>query len=87
MKSNSKPQVDSSKHKKQLTGVVVSDKMHKTIVVEVKSFHKHKKYGKFLSKSKKYKAHDENNAHKVGESVTIEECRPYSKDKNFIVVS
>ena len=74
-------------HKKTLEGVVVSDKMTKTIVVAVKRFVKHPKYGKFLSRTKKYKAHDEAGTFKIGDTVKIEECRPISKDKHFTVVT
>lgn len=76
---------DTKKTNKRLEGVVVSDKMTKTVVVEVKRFVKHPKYGKFIRHSKKYKAHDEA-GHKVGDLVTIEECRPLSKDKHFKVI-
>ena len=69
-----------------LRGVVVSDKMQKTIVVKVDRYVKHPKYGKYYTISKKYKAHDETNAHKVGDMVMIVESRPISKDKKFIVV-
>ncbi|KKS77364.1 MAG: 30S ribosomal protein S17 [Parcubacteria group bacterium GW2011_GWC1_43_11b] len=71
---------------KVLQGIVVSDKMAKTVVVKVPRYIKHPKYGKFLKRDKKYKAHDEQNRCKVGETVTIRECRPMSKDKNFEVV-
>jgi len=74
-----------TKIKKTLKGVVVSDKMNKTIVVKVSRYVKHPKYGKFLNINKKYKAHDEENKYKVGDSVFIEETRPLSKDKKFIV--
>jgi small subunit ribosomal protein S17 len=70
-----------------LKGVVVSDKMNKTIVVSVSRFIKHPKYGKFYKVSKKYKAHDEENKYKIGDQVTIAETRPISKDKKFKVVS
>lgn len=70
-----------------LKGVVVGDKMNKTIVVSVSRFVKHPKYGKFYKISKKYKAHDEDNKYKVGDSVSIMETRPISKDKKFTVVS
>jgi small subunit ribosomal protein S17 len=73
--------------KKMLRGVVVSDKMQKTIVVKVDRYVKHPKYGKYYTISKKYKAHDETNAHKVGDMVMIVESRPISKDKKFIVVA
>ena len=72
--------------KKTLKGIVVSDKMAKTVVVEVKRFIKHPKYGKYFNVSKKYKAHDEAGQAKIGDEVTIRECRPLSKDKHFEVV-
>ena len=70
-----------------LKGVVVSDKMDKTVTVSVSRFIKHPLYGKFYKVSKKYKAHDENNASKVGDMVEIVETRPISKDKRFKVVA
>lgn len=72
-----------TKGKAALRGVVVSDKMDKTVVVSVSRFVKHPKYGKFYNISKKYKAHDENNKYKVGDKVEIVETRPMSKDKRF----
>lgn len=71
------------KSKKVLKGVVVSDKMDKTVVVKVTRFVEHKKYGKRIKKTKNYKAHDELNVKKVGDVVEIEETRPISKDKKF----
>jgi small subunit ribosomal protein S17 len=76
-----------NKTRKKLTGVVVSDKMDKTVVVNVNRYVSHAKYGKFYKIDKRYKAHDENNEYKIGDKVMIEECRPMSKDKNFIVIS
>jgi small subunit ribosomal protein S17 len=73
--------------KKTLKGVVVSDKMQKTVVVSVNRFVKHPKYGKYLKSQKKYKAHDEENAFKTGDKVIIEETKPISKDKSFKVIS
>lgn len=73
--------------KKSIKGLVVSDKMDKTVVVAVTRFVKHPKYKKFLKITKKYKAHDEANAHKTGDSVEIVETRPISKDKHFSVVN
>ena len=70
-----------------LEGVVVSDKMAKTVVVEVKRFVKHPKYGKFMNISKHYKAHDETNAFKVGDKVKIQSTRPLSRDKFFEVIN
>jgi len=72
--------------RKQLSGTVVSDKMMKTVTVLVNRFVKHPKYGKFMNISKKYKAHDEEGTYKTGDKVTIEECRPISKDKAFKVI-
>lgn len=73
-------------NKKKLTGRVVSDKMDKTVVVNISRYVAHKKYGKYFKIDKRYKAHDENNEYKVGDMVTIEESRPISKDKNFVVI-
>jgi len=75
------------KTNKILKGVVTSDKMDKTIVVLVTRFVEHKKYGKRIKKTKKYKVHDENNSKKVGDIVKIEETKPMSKDKHFKVIS
>ena len=71
---------------KILEGVVVSDKMDKTVVVDVARMFKHPKYGKYIRRSKKYKAHDPENRFKVGDKVTIKEVRPISKDKTYEVV-
>lgn len=72
---------------KILRGIVVSDKMDKTVVVSVTRFVKHPKYKKYMKIGKKYKAHDGENSYKVGDKVTIEETRPMSKDKHFKIVS
>ena len=69
-----------------LKGVVVSDKMDKTVVVSVSRFVKHPLYGKFYKVNKKYKAHDEENKYKVGDNVAIRSTRPISKDKHFRVI-
>lgn len=74
------------KNSKTLQGVVVSDKMAKTVVVSVNRFVQDPKYKKYVNFSKKYKAHDEEGVYKVGDKVTIKETRPLSKDKHFIVV-
>jgi small subunit ribosomal protein S17 len=74
-------------NRKTLRGTVVSDKMDKTVVVSVERFVKHPKYKKFQKSSKRYKAHDELNSAKVGDQVTIRECRPMSKDKTFELVT
>ncbi len=73
--------------KRILQGVVVSDKGDKTIIVAVERRVMHPIYKKFIRKSKKYHAHDERNAHKVGDAVRIQECRPVSKLKRWEVVA
>lgn len=72
--------------KRKLEGEVVSDKMDKTVVVEVTTVKIQSKYKKRYKSSKKYKAHDEKNQYKVGDVVVIEGCRPLSKDKRWRVV-
>jgi small subunit ribosomal protein S17 len=73
--------------KRILQGVVVSDKMDKTVTVQVERRFKHTLYKKFIRRSKKYAAHDETNAVKVGDVVKIQECRPISKRKKWEVVT
>ncbi len=73
--------------KRILQGVVVSDKQDKTVVVSVERQVMHPVYKKIVKKSKKFAAHDENNQFKVGDRVSIEECRPISKNKSWTVVS
>ena len=72
--------------KRILQGVVVSDKQDKTVVVSVERQVMHPVYRKFIKKSKKYAAHDENNQFKIGDIVKIEESRPYSKTKAWTVI-
>jgi len=72
--------------KQQLTGKVVSDKMNKTVVVEVSRLKEHPKYFKRYSVSKRYKAHDQNSEYKMGDTVVIEACRPISRDKSWRVI-
>ena len=72
--------------KRVLQGVVVSDACDKTIVVEVERRVMHPVYKKFITRSKKYAAHDETNRHKTGDLVRIEESRPISKRKRWIVL-
>jgi small subunit ribosomal protein S17 len=72
--------------RKSRTGIVVSDKMQKTIVVEIVRKAKHPLYGKTVKLTKKYKVHDEENAAKVGDKVLITETRPLSKDKRWRLV-
>ena len=66
-----------------VSGVVVSDRMEKSITVLVERRVKHPVYGKFIRKSTKVHAHDENNECKMGDTVTVEECRPMSKTKTW----
>ena len=73
--------------RKRLTGVVTSDKMDKTIVVEVASTKRHPVYGKVMRRVKKYKAHDENNDCRIGDRVQIIESRPLSRHKRFMLTS
>lgn len=86
MKTNVVEQKTETKHRKQLRGVVVSDKMKDTIVVSVKSYFKHPKYKKYISRSKKFMAHDAGNTKKIGDEVTIEETAPISRHKHFKVI-
>ena len=72
--------------KRELTGKVVSDKMKDTVVVLVERFVKVPKYKKYITRTKRHKAHNPGNTKKIGDKVTIRECRPLSKDKHFIVV-
>lgn len=67
-------------------GIVISDKMAKTVVVAVDSFKTHPKYNKKYKSTKKYKAHDEEGKYKVGDSVEIIPCKPISKDKRYKVI-
>lgn len=69
-----------------LSGVVVSDKADKTISVKIERKVKHPMYGKVIKRSTKVHAHDENNSAKVGDFVSIQECRPISKLKSFILI-
>jgi small subunit ribosomal protein S17 len=70
---------------RQVTGRVVSDKMDRTVTVLVERRVTHKLYGKIVTRSKKYHAHDETNECKEGDLVAIEECRPISRTKNWRV--
>ncbi|MFH1509321.1 MAG: 30S ribosomal protein S17 [bacterium] len=72
--------------KRQLVGVIVSDKMDKTVVVRVDRLKNHPRYSKRFISSKKYKAHDAKNEYKTGDEVIIEEVRPLSRDKRFKVL-
>ena len=72
--------------KKILTGVVVSDKSNKTVTVLVERKYSHPILKKVIKVQKKYSAHDENNKFKVGDKVSIVECKPFSKSKKFQVL-
>jgi small subunit ribosomal protein S17 len=72
--------------KRVLKGVVVSDKSDKTVTVLVSRKVMHPVYKKYIKRSKKYSAHDENNKFKIGELVTIQESKPISKTKKWVVV-
>jgi small subunit ribosomal protein S17 len=78
---------ESTTKKQQLIGVVVSDKMVKTVVVKVDSRKRHPKYKKAYTVSKKFKAHDENGEYHTGDRVVIESIKPMSKEKKFRVIS
>ena len=71
--------------RRELIGVVTSDKMDKTVVVEVGRAARHALYGKVVKTHKKYKVHDADNACRIGDMVQIRECRPISKHKKFFV--
>ena len=74
-------------NRKALKGVVVSDKMQKSVVVRVETRVKHPLYKKILRTSKKYSAHDPDNRFKIGDAVRIQECRPISKSKRWEVLA
>lgn len=72
--------------RKEKVGLVVSNKMEKTVVVQVERKVKHPKYGKFIKKSSTFKAHDETNECQIGDTVRIMESRPFSKEKCWRLV-
>ncbi|MGI6378321.1 30S ribosomal protein S17 [bacterium] len=78
--------MEERKSRRTLSGVVVSDKMAKTITVLVETAKKHSLYGKRVISTKKYKAHDEQESARVGDKVEIMECRPLSATKHFRLV-
>jgi small subunit ribosomal protein S17 len=75
------------KPRRLVVGIVTSDKMDKTIAVQVDRTVQHLRFKKYLKRSTTYKAHDENNEAHVGDRVSIVECRPLSKNKNFRLVA
>lgn len=72
--------------RKERVGIVLSDKMQKTIVVQIKRKAPHPEYGKVIEKANKFKVHDEKNEAKIGDRVLIAETRPLSKDKRWRLV-
>jgi small subunit ribosomal protein S17 len=78
--------VDRNRRKTKV-GIVVSDKMDKTVVVAIEDFVRHSLYGKAVKRSKKFKAHDENNECNIGDKVRIMETRPLSRDKRWRLVN
>lgn len=86
MEKSSQKTIETKSRRKVLAGVVVSNKMKDTVVVEVNRFVKHPKYGKYISISKNFKAHDAGNTKNIGDKVSIEECAPISKDKHFRII-
>jgi len=78
--------MENRKLRKERTGIVVSNKMDKTIIIAVKRKVKHPIYGKFVNRTSKYYAHDEENTCNIGDTVLIMETRPMSKSKNWRLV-
>lgn len=76
-----------NKVERTVTGLVVSDKMDKTITVYVERLVKHKMYGKYIRRSTKFHAHDETNSCKMGDKVMIKQSRPLSKTKSWVLVN
>jgi small subunit ribosomal protein S17 len=86
MTTNNQPAAPARSARKVRLGVVVSDKMQKTVVVRIERRFAHPRYGKMVKRSTKVKAHDEANDAKTGDTVRIMETRPLSKDKRWRVV-
>jgi len=80
-----KPQIKKSKRK--LKGVIVSDKMEKTVVVAVNRYKKHPKYKKYFKITKRFKVHNDKGEFHTGDKVLIEESRPLSKEKKWVIFS
>ncbi len=79
--------MEQNKKQRQLQGVVVSDKMNKTVVVEIRSLKKHPKYKKYFKVTKRFKAHNPEDQYHTGDKVVIGETRPVSKEKRWIVLN
>lgn len=77
--------MEQNRHQKTRRGIVVSDKMDKTVVVRVERLTKHQRFTKVIKRAKKFKAHDEANQCRIGDLVEIVETRPLSKDKRWRV--
>lgn len=84
--STSQVNVTAESNARVMVGKVVSDKMQKTIVVLVERTVKHPKYGKIMKRRTKLHAHDENQVCKIGDSVKVQECRPLSKMKSWVLI-
>jgi len=81
-------EVENAAHgfRRKIVGKVIKDKMHKTVVVECVDYSRDALYGKYVKQRARFKAHDETNQYKVGDEVEIQEHRPISREKRFIVV-
>jgi small subunit ribosomal protein S17 len=77
---------EAQKKIRKITGTVVSDKMTKTRVIAVSSLKKHPKYLKYYTVTQRFKAHDEKNEYKNGDKVVIQESRPLSREKRWVIV-
>ncbi len=84
--SESITMTEKTTNKKLRYGIVVSDKMDKTVVVVVETLKKHPRYKKYIKRTKKYKVHDEKNECRVGDTISFVETRPISKDKCWKLV-
>ncbi|MDP6943274.1 MAG: 30S ribosomal protein S17 [Myxococcota bacterium] len=73
--------------RRELVGTVTSDKMDKTVIVQVQRRVRHPRYHKYVNRRKSYAAHDAENTHKVGDTVVIRESRPISRNKRWVVVA
>lgn len=87
MSEKNSSEVETGKAARTLTGKVTSNKMDKTISVAVERLVKHPMYGKYIRRTTKLMAHDENNECQEGDTVTIRECRPLAKHKSWMLVS
>ena len=86
MESNTLQTSNGTSKKQQITGIVVSNKMDKTVVVKVEVRKRHPKYHKSYTVTQKYKAHDPNNDYQIGDKVVIESIKPKSREKRFHVI-